>query len=100
VEDLCEGLVTRRSDAAARRTKALETVRQTAMPVRSIGKAKPRGWPRATTLPCILGFVAKSAPDTQRAVDREDAAQRSVSPLRVTLQTGRKARELGPVEFS
>jgi hypothetical protein len=50
VEDLCEGLVTRRSNAAARRTKALETVRQTAMPVRSIGKAKPRGWPCATTL--------------------------------------------------
>lgn len=57
-------------------------VRQTAMPVRSIGKAKPRGWPRATTLPCILGFVVKSAPDTQRGVDREDAAQRSVSPVR------------------
>jgi hypothetical protein len=36
------------------------------MPVRSIGKAKPRGWPRATTLPCILEFVVKSAPDTQR----------------------------------
>jgi hypothetical protein len=34
----------------------------------------------------ILGFVVKSAPDTQRAVDREDAAQRWVSPLRVTLQ--------------
>jgi hypothetical protein len=30
VEDLCEGLVTQRSDAAARRTKALETVRHAA----------------------------------------------------------------------
>ena len=30
MEDLCEGLVTRRSDAAARRTKALETMRRAA----------------------------------------------------------------------
>jgi hypothetical protein len=30
VEDLCEGLVTQRSDAAARRTEAPETVRRAA----------------------------------------------------------------------
>jgi hypothetical protein len=30
VEDLCEGLVTQRSDGAARRTEALEIVRRAA----------------------------------------------------------------------
>jgi hypothetical protein len=81
VEDLCEGLVTQRSDAAARRSKALETVLHAAnCHANQIDRQGEAARPRVTTLPCILGLIVKSAPDTQRAVVREDAAQRSVSP--------------------